>query len=157
MILIPVKNLAQAKQRLADVLDQPARTELAQVMLFDVLDAVGTNIRIDARGPEVLRVLYPALESDPGHALWKRDFAGSSGLFSVVLKPVSANAVAAMLDGLELFGLGTDVAGVGDEAGTTVMEDLIGGKFDELIGAGGGTRARLKTSDISSTLSPPTR
>src|ERR1019366_24292 len=40
MILIPVKNLAQAKQRLADVLDQPARTELAQTMLFDVLDAV---------------------------------------------------------------------------------------------------------------------
>jgi 2-phospho-L-lactate guanylyltransferase len=42
MILIPVKNLAQAKQRLADVLDQPARTELAQAMLFDVLEAVAS-------------------------------------------------------------------------------------------------------------------
>jgi len=42
MILIPVKNLAQAKQRLADVLDQFARTELAQVMLFDVLEAVAS-------------------------------------------------------------------------------------------------------------------
>src|ERR1022692_3342498 len=42
MILIPVKNLAQAKQRLADVLDQPARTELAQAMLFDVLQAVAS-------------------------------------------------------------------------------------------------------------------
>lgn len=40
MILIPVKNLAQAKQRLAAVLDQPARTELAQAMLLDVLTAV---------------------------------------------------------------------------------------------------------------------
>jgi 2-phospho-L-lactate guanylyltransferase len=40
MILIPVKNLAQAKQRLADALDQPARTELAQAMLLDVLEAI---------------------------------------------------------------------------------------------------------------------
>jgi 2-phospho-L-lactate guanylyltransferase len=40
MILIPVKNLAQAKQRLADALDQPARTELAQAMLLDVLEAL---------------------------------------------------------------------------------------------------------------------
>jgi len=56
--------------------------------------------------PEVLRVLHPALPDHPGHALWKRDFAGSSGLFSIVLKPVSEAAVAAFLDGLELFGLG---------------------------------------------------
>jgi cystathionine beta-lyase len=56
--------------------------------------------------PEVLRVLHPALPDDPGHAIWKRDFTGSSGLFSVVLKPASEAAVAAFLDGLELFGLG---------------------------------------------------
>ncbi len=56
--------------------------------------------------PEVLRVLHPALPDDPGHAIWKRDFSGSSGLFSVILKPVSEAAVAAFLDGLELFGLG---------------------------------------------------
>jgi cysteine-S-conjugate beta-lyase len=56
--------------------------------------------------PEVLRVIHPALPDDPGHALWKRDFSGSSGLFSIVLKPASDAAVAAMLDGLELFGLG---------------------------------------------------
>jgi cystathionine beta-lyase len=55
---------------------------------------------------EVLRVIHPALPSHPGHALWKRDFLGSSGLFSIILKPVSELAVAAMLDGLELFGLG---------------------------------------------------
>jgi cystathionine beta-lyase len=56
--------------------------------------------------PEVSRVLHPALEDHPGHALWKRDFLGSSGLFSVILKSAGKAAVAAMLDGLELFGLG---------------------------------------------------
>jgi cystathionine beta-lyase len=56
--------------------------------------------------PEVARVLHPALPDFPGHALWQRDFSGSSGLFSVILKPASRQAVAAMLDGLELFGLG---------------------------------------------------
>ena len=60
---------------------------------------------LEAR-PEVASVIHPALPNHPGHAIWKRDFAGSSGVFSVVLKPVSAAAVAAMLDGLELFGLG---------------------------------------------------
>ena len=56
--------------------------------------------------PEVMRVLHPALEDDPGHAVWKRDFKGASGLFSVVLEPCSDRALAAMLDGLELFGMG---------------------------------------------------
>ena len=60
---------------------------------------------LQARG-EVLRVVHPALPEDRGHALWKRDFTGSSGLFSVILKPASAVQVAAMLDGLELFGIG---------------------------------------------------
>jgi cystathionine beta-lyase len=55
---------------------------------------------------EVDRVLHPALESDPGHTLWKRDFKGSSGLFGVVLKSVPHKAVAAFMDGLELFGMG---------------------------------------------------
>jgi cystathionine beta-lyase len=59
-----------------------------------------------AARPEVSRVLHPALPDDPGHALWKRDFSGSSGLFSVILKPASKAAVTALLDGLELFGLG---------------------------------------------------
>ena len=59
-----------------------------------------------AERPEVSRVLHPALPHDPGHAIWKRDFLGSSGLFSVILKPVSKAGIAALLDGLELFGLG---------------------------------------------------
>lgn len=55
---------------------------------------------------EVAQVLHPALPQDPGHALWKRDFKGSAGLFGVILKPCAPEAVAAMLDHLELFGLG---------------------------------------------------
>ena len=50
-----------------------------------------------ATRPEVLRVLHPALESHPGHAIWKRDFTGASGLFSVVLRPVRQQAVDALL------------------------------------------------------------
>ena len=61
--------------------------------------------------PEVLRVLHPALPDDAGHAIWTRDFLGSSGLFSLVLKPTSRAAVAAMVDGLELFGIGASWGG----------------------------------------------
>lgn len=59
-----------------------------------------------ARRPEVAQVLHPALPSHPGHDIWKRDFAGASGLFSIVLQPCPPAAVAAMLDGLALFGMG---------------------------------------------------
>lgn len=55
---------------------------------------------------EVAQVLHPALPSCPGHALWKRDFSGSSGLFSVILAPCSRAALSAMLNGLRLFGMG---------------------------------------------------
>jgi len=56
--------------------------------------------------PEVAKVLHPALPGAPGFKLWQRDFVGSSGLFSVVLHPVSTPALAAMLDHLTLFGMG---------------------------------------------------
>jgi cystathionine beta-lyase len=56
--------------------------------------------------PEVLRVMHPALESDPGHKIWKRDFTGACGLFSVVFKPTSEQSVHAFLNELALFGLG---------------------------------------------------
>lgn len=60
-----------------------------------------------AKQPEVDRVLYPALETDPGHKIWKRDFTGASGLFGVVMKDsVSEASVTAMLDGMQLFGMG---------------------------------------------------
>jgi cystathionine beta-lyase len=56
--------------------------------------------------PEVAAVLHPALPDDPGHALWRRDFLGASGLFGFVLRPCSRGALAAMLDGMELHGMG---------------------------------------------------
>jgi cystathionine beta-lyase len=56
--------------------------------------------------PEVARVLHPGLPGDPGHALWQRDFGGSSGLFGLVLKPCPPPAMAAMRDGMTLFGMG---------------------------------------------------
>jgi cysteine-S-conjugate beta-lyase len=61
--------------------------------------------------PEVARVVYPALPGDPGHALWQRDFSGASGLFGVVLAPRRPSAVDAMLDALQLFGLGVSFGG----------------------------------------------
>jgi len=61
--------------------------------------------------PEVLKVLHPALESHPGHAIWKRDFRGASGLFSIVMKPKPQAAVDAMLNSLTLFGMGASWGG----------------------------------------------
>jgi cysteine-S-conjugate beta-lyase len=55
---------------------------------------------------DVIKVLHPALPSCPGHEFWKRDFLGSSGLFSVLLAPCSRAALGLMLDGLKLFGMG---------------------------------------------------
>lgn len=56
--------------------------------------------------PQVARVLHPALPTCPGHALWARDFAGSSGLFSFVLRGGTDAARAALVDTLSLFGIG---------------------------------------------------
>jgi len=56
--------------------------------------------------PEVLRVLHPGLESDPGHKIWRRDFAGACGLFSIVLKPTPDQRVHAFMNELALFGMG---------------------------------------------------
>lgn len=60
---------------------------------------------------EVAQVLHPALPSFPGHALWKRDFTGASGLFSIVLKSFPKPAIDAFMDGLELFGMGASWGG----------------------------------------------
>jgi cystathionine beta-lyase len=54
----------------------------------------------------VARVLHPGLESHPGHALWKRDFSGASGIFSVVLAGGGEKEAHAFLDALDIFGLG---------------------------------------------------
>lgn len=73
---------------------------------------------------EVAKVLYPALESDPGHAIWKRDFDGAASLFAVVLKPVESNALGAFVDGLELFGIGSSWGGY-ESLVTVVHADAI--------------------------------
>jgi len=56
--------------------------------------------------PEVRRVLHPGLPSDPGHAIWKRDFTGACGLFSIVLEPCHDKAIYAFMNELALFGMG---------------------------------------------------
>ena len=56
--------------------------------------------------PEVARVLHPALPGCPGHALWQRDFSGAAGLFSFILDGGDAAACAALIDGLDHFGIG---------------------------------------------------
>src|SRR5262249_18816001 len=57
------------------------------------------------------RILHPALDSHPDHALWKRDYTGACGLFSIVLNPVSKQAVHAFVDTLTLFGIGASWGG----------------------------------------------
>jgi cystathionine beta-lyase len=56
-------------------------------------------------------VLYPALESDPGHALWKRDMSGATGLFGVVFHGWSKETAGRFVDALELFGIGASWGG----------------------------------------------
>ncbi len=64
------------------------------------------------RQPMVERVLFPALPTDPGHELWKRDFSGANSLFSVVLrKPCDIRHANAFIDALRLFGIGASWGG----------------------------------------------
>jgi cysteine-S-conjugate beta-lyase len=75
-------------------------------------DVAGRKVaRWLAQRPEIARVLHPALEGSPGHAIWSRDFSGASGLFSIVFKPVADKAVHAFLNELRLFGMGASWGG----------------------------------------------
>ena len=65
---------------------------------------------LEARS-EVKQVLYPALESDPGHALWKRDFGGASSLFGLAMHTTDEAAVARMVNGFDLFRIGSSWGG----------------------------------------------
>jgi cysteine-S-conjugate beta-lyase len=64
-----------------------------------------------ARQPEVRRLLYPALASDPGHEIWRRDFDGASGLFGVLLDPMTPEERSAFFNGLQLFRMGASWGG----------------------------------------------
>lgn len=81
---------------------------------------------LEARS-DVARVLHPALESFPGHAIWKRDFKGASGVFSFVLAAGSAEKIKpkahAFLDALQLFGLGWSWGGYESLAVLVNLED----------------------------------
>ena len=61
--------------------------------------------------PQVVRVLYPALPSDPHHELWRRQFSGAPGLFSIELRACDEVAYARFIESLELFGLGASWGG----------------------------------------------
>jgi cysteine-S-conjugate beta-lyase len=74
--------------------------------------------------PEIERVLHPALPSCPGHAFWKRDFLGSSGVFSIVFKTGSTQEqVLGFVDALKLFKIGYSWAGVTSLAVAYQMRD----------------------------------
>jgi len=60
---------------------------------------------------EVKRVLYPALEENPGHHLWQRDFTGASSLFGVLFHEASEEAVARMVDNYRYFKIGASWGG----------------------------------------------
>lgn len=76
----------------------------------------------------VAAVLHPALASHPGHALWKRDFSGSSGLFSIVLNGGGAQQAHAFLDALEIFGLGYSWGGYESLAVHVWLDDRVAAK-----------------------------
>jgi cystathionine beta-lyase len=83
------------------------------VRLKAIEDAALTLARWLSVRPEIERVLHPALPSCPGHAFWKRDFTGSTGVFSIVFQPrFSKTQVHGFVDRLELFEIGYSWAGV---------------------------------------------
>ncbi len=91
--------LVQRGLRTLDVrLERHQRTALA------LIDWLG-------RQPEVRRILYPALPTDPGHAIWKRDFSGASGLFGMLVDPMTADQSSAFFNQLRLFKMGASWGG----------------------------------------------
>lgn len=81
-----------------------ARLERHQRNAVDIARRLETH-------PAVARVLHPALPSHPGHAIWQRDFRGSSSLFAIVLKGGSRADTAPLVDGLAHFGMGFSFGG----------------------------------------------
>ena len=83
------------------------------VRLKAIEDTALTLARWLSERPEIERVLHPALPSCPGHEIWKRDFTGSTGVFSIVFQPQFSKAqVQGFVNKLELFEIGYSWAGV---------------------------------------------
>ena len=87
------------------ITDWPADSRPREKLLQHGAAALKVAEWLEAQ-PEVHSVMCPALPSDPGHAVWKRDFTGICGLIGAILKPIPDAAVAQMVERLELFGLG---------------------------------------------------
>ena len=84
--------------------------------------------------PEVARILYPALETDPGYAIWKRDFKGANSLFSVEFKPaVTPVDASTFVDSLRMFGIGASWGGYESLALTYPPDRLKGWNGGSLI------------------------
>ena len=95
---------------------------------------VMTVIKWLQKQPEVERVLYPALETDPGYAIWRRDFSGANSLFSVAFKPGIAAAHAnRFIDALKMFGIGASWGGYESLALTYPPDRLKGWTGGSLI------------------------
>ncbi|WP_035516291.1 cystathionine beta-lyase [Pseudohaliea rubra] len=83
-----------------------------------------------AARPEVAKVLHPGLPDCPGHASFRRDFRGASGLFAIVLNGLDEAALARFVDGLELFGMGYSWGGFESLVlPMTPTRDLVGGRL----------------------------
>lgn len=93
-VLLSLRGLRTLKMRMEHV-DRAGR---------DVARWLGAQDR-------TLRVLHPAFESCPGHAFWRRDFTGASGLFGVLFRETSDAAVTRFVDGLGHFGIGVSWGG----------------------------------------------
>jgi cysteine-S-conjugate beta-lyase len=95
---------------------------------------VMTVIKWLQKQPEVERVLYPALETDPGYAIWRRDFRGANSLFSVAFKPgITAAHANQFIDALKMFGIGASWGGYESLALTYPPDRLKGWTGGSLI------------------------
>jgi cystathionine beta-lyase len=95
--------------------------------------------------PEVARVLHPFFEDCPGHALWKRDFEGAGGLFSVVLRDeIAQERVDAMINALKIFRIGYSWGGSHSLAVPYLMHDL---RTDPVWSAGSLVRLYIGLED----------